>query len=151
MSAPDPSSVNVPPVEPAAPDAPGLPTSCECHGGGTDPDTPPVTVTDAVPFFPPLDAVTVNGPPFRPPAAKTPPAEIVPPPLTVHAKLGCGFIGALDASFAVAVKVCVAPADTVALAGATVMLVSTCGAACVVAFASLEYAELPAPFDARTR
>ena len=46
------------------------------------------TVTDAVPLFPPLEAVTVNGPPAVLPAVNEPFAPMVPPPLTVHANVG---------------------------------------------------------------
>jgi hypothetical protein len=43
-----------------------------------------VTVTLAVPVFPLLAAVTVNGPPAVPPAVNRPPLEIDPPPETVQ-------------------------------------------------------------------
>jgi hypothetical protein len=52
-----------------------------------------VTVTLAVPLTPPLAAVTVNGPPAVLPAVKSPLLLIVPPPLTVQLKLGCGTRG----------------------------------------------------------
>ena len=52
-----------------------------------------VTVTDAVPLTLPLAAVTVNGPPAAEPAVNSPDAEIVPPPLTVQVKVGCGLSG----------------------------------------------------------
>ena len=50
------------------------------------------TVTMAVPFTDPLEAVTVKGPPGVAPAVKSPAAVIVPPPLTFQAKLGVGLI-----------------------------------------------------------
>ena len=49
-----------------------------------------VTVTLAVPLTLPLVAVTVNGPTGVLPAVNSPLPLIVPPPLTVQVKLGCG-------------------------------------------------------------
>src|SRR5215471_15853033 len=51
-----------------------------------------VTLTLAVPFTPPLDAVTVKGPPVVVPAVNKP-DELMLPPLTVQLKVGCGLIG----------------------------------------------------------
>ena len=49
-------------------------------------------VTLAVPCTPEPGsvAVTVKGPPPRPPAANSPLASMVPPPLTSQANVGCG-------------------------------------------------------------
>ena len=52
-----------------------------------------VTVTLAVPLTLPLAALTVYGPPAALPAVKSPLLLIVPPPLTVQLKLGCGTMG----------------------------------------------------------
>ena len=52
-----------------------------------------VTVTLAVPFTPPLDAVTVNGPPLLDPAVNTPAWLMPPPPLTDQENAGWGLIG----------------------------------------------------------
>ena len=52
-----------------------------------------VTVTLAVPFTLPLDAVTVNGPPAVEPAVNSPEALMVPPPDTDQVNAGCGLIG----------------------------------------------------------
>jgi hypothetical protein len=52
-----------------------------------------VTVTLAVPFTPPLDAVTVNGPPLLDPAVNTPAELMTPPPFTNQENAGCGLIG----------------------------------------------------------
>jgi hypothetical protein len=52
-----------------------------------------VTVTLVVPLTLPLVAVTVKGPPAVLPAVKSPLLLIVPPPLTVQVKLGCGDMG----------------------------------------------------------
>ena len=53
----------------------------------------PVTVTLAVPFTPPLLAVTVKGPPAAGPAVNKPDWSIAPPPLADQAKVGCGLTG----------------------------------------------------------
>ena len=50
-----------------------------------------VTLTVAVPLIEPLVAVTVKGPPTVVPAVNKPAVVMVPPPLTVQAKIGCGF------------------------------------------------------------
>ena len=55
-----------------------------------------VTVTLAVPLIPPLDAVTVNGPPAELPAVKNPPVLMLPPPLTVQLNDGCVARGTPD-------------------------------------------------------
>ncbi len=52
-----------------------------------------VTVTLAVPFTLPLDAVTVKGPPALEPAVNKPDELIVPPPLAVQLNVGCGLSG----------------------------------------------------------
>lgn len=49
-----------------------------------------VTVTLAVPLMLPLAAVTVKGPPVVEPAVNRPVELMVPPPLTVQVKMGCG-------------------------------------------------------------
>ena len=46
-------------------------------------------MTAAVPSLPPPEARTMNGPPAVFPATKTPAAETVPPPVTVHTSVGC--------------------------------------------------------------
>ena len=58
--------------------------------------TDAVTVTCAVPDFPPEAAVTVKGPPAVAPAVKSPELFILPPPETVHVKVGCGDMPALN-------------------------------------------------------
>ena len=52
-----------------------------------------VTLTLAVPPTPLLDAVTVKGPPVVVPAVNKPNELMLPPPLTVQLKVGCGLIG----------------------------------------------------------
>ena len=52
-----------------------------------------VTVTLAVPFTLPLDAVTVKGPPVVEPAVNKPDELMEPPPLTDQVNVGCGLIG----------------------------------------------------------
>src|SRR5262245_35957648 len=82
------------------------------------------TVTAAVPLAPPLEPITVNGPPVAAPAGKRPPGEIVPPPRTLHANPGCGASGAPNWSTATAANCCVPPGMTVALDGLTATPVS---------------------------
>src|SRR5438552_17908189 len=83
-----------------------------------------VTVTLAVPETPPLEAVTVNGPPAEVPAVNRPVPLMVPPPLTVHAKTG--LIGWPNWSVADAGNCWVPPTLTLALAGETAIEVSVC-------------------------
>src|SRR6185436_8210119 len=85
---------------------------------------PPVTVTWAVPLTAPLVAVTVWGPPAVPPAVKRPAVSMVPPPETIQVKLGWLVSAVVNWSCAVAVNCWVAFVATLALAGATTMLVS---------------------------
>jgi hypothetical protein len=87
---------------------------------------PAVTVTCAVPLLPPLAAVTVNGPPAVAPAVKSPAVLIVPPPETVHVKVGWLVSVAPNWSFPLAVNCWVPPAATLAVAGVTVTLVRVC-------------------------
>jgi hypothetical protein len=82
------------------------------------------TVTLAVAECPPAVAVTTNGPPGLLPAVNRPVLLIVPPPLTVHVNVGCGFITAPNWSVPLAVNCCVPLRFTVALPGATVTLVT---------------------------
>lgn len=84
-----------------------------------------VTVTLAVPNAEPLVAVTVKGPPAVAPAVNRPLAEMVPPPLLDQLNSGCGDMGWPNWSRAVAVNCCVPPDCTDALAGVTVIDVST--------------------------
>ena len=73
-----------------------LPRLTDCDVGLTESEKSAgklATVTLAVPFTPPLDAVTVNGPPVDEPAVNKPEDEIVPPPPTNQLKAGCGLIG----------------------------------------------------------
>ena len=63
-----------------------------------------VTDTLAVPLVPPLDAVTVKGPPTLEPAVNRPEELIEPPPLTDHVNEGCGLIGWPNWSLAVALN-----------------------------------------------
>ena len=85
-------------------------------------------VTEAVPWRlePESVAVTVKGPPALPPAVKSPPASIVPPPLTVQPNVGCDAIGWPNWSSSVGVKACVAFGATVGKPGLTQMLVACC-------------------------
>ena len=52
-----------------------------------------VIVTLAIPLMAPLEAVTVKGPPVVVPAVNKPVELMVPPPLTVQVKVGCGTSG----------------------------------------------------------
>ena len=88
-----------------------------------------VTETLAVPVRPPLAAVTVNGPPAVEPALNRPAEPIVPPPLTDQVNDGCGLKAWPNWSRPVALNCCVPPAWTEALAGATVIVARTGGAA----------------------
>jgi hypothetical protein len=85
---------------------------------------PVVTVTVAVLLWPPLEAVTVYGPPAALPAVKSPLGLIVPPPVTVHANPGWVANAVPNWSLALAVNCWVAPLPTLALAGDTAMLVA---------------------------
>src|SRR5438132_13699159 len=76
-------------------------------------------VTPAIPLTPPLEAVTVKGPPAVPPAVKSPLVLMLPPPLTVQLNDGWAASATPNWSGAVAVNCCVAPVDTVALDGLT--------------------------------
>jgi hypothetical protein len=91
-----------------------------------------VTVTLAVPSLPPLDAVTVKGPPAVAPAVNSPDWLIEPPPLTDQLNAGCELKGWPNWSLAVALNGCDAPVWTEALAGETVIDVRT-GVAVAVA------------------
>jgi hypothetical protein len=78
----------------------------------------PETTTCAVPVRPDDVAVTVKGPPLAGPAVKTPAAEMVPPPETLHVTPG-EVMGWPNWSLTDAVNACVAPDNTVAIAGET--------------------------------
>ena len=82
------------------------------------------TVISAVPDRPePASvAVTVNGPPLVAPAVNMPAPSIVPPPPTIHEKVGWDAIGSSNWSRNVATKPCVAFWWTLAVGGATVAL-----------------------------
>src|SRR5436190_2180258 len=84
-----------------------------------------VTATETLdaPLTEPLEAVTVYGPPAVEPAVKRPLPLTVPPPLTVQGNAGCVASALPNWSFAVAVNCCVAPPETVALEGATAMVI----------------------------
>jgi hypothetical protein len=83
-----------------------------------------VTVTLAVLLRPPLAAVTVNGPPGV--VAENKPLElIVPPPLTDQVKIGCGLMTLPNWSRPVALNCWLPPVWTEAVAGATLIDVST--------------------------
>src|SRR5512143_674528 len=81
------------------------------------------TVTLAVPLRLPLWAVTVYGPPKAVPAVNRPPLLMVPPPFTLQTKGGWVDMLAANWSRAVAVSCWVAEGATVAVAGASTMLV----------------------------
>ena len=87
-----------------------------------------LTVTEPVPWRlePESAAVTVKGPPAVPPAVKTPLESTMPPPLTLHVKVGCDAIAAPNWSFRLAVNACVPFGATVADAGLTATLVACC-------------------------
>src|SRR5579863_1508258 len=85
-------------------------------GGGVD-----EIVTFAVPVWPPVLAVTVNGPPVALPAVNNPDEEIVPPPFADHVN-AADAIALPNWSAAVAVNCCVPLVTTVALAGVTATL-----------------------------
>ena len=70
-----------------------LPRRTDCDVGLTDSEKSAgklATVTLAVPFTPPLDAVTLNGPPTVAPAVNNPEDVMVPPPPTDQVNTGCG-------------------------------------------------------------
>ena len=92
--------------------------------GGVAETVKSVTVTLAVPETPPLEALTVNGPPAELPALNRPVPLMVPPPLTVQVK--AGLIGLPNWSAADAVNCWVPPTLTAALAGETAIEVSVC-------------------------
>ena len=81
------------------------------------------TVTVAVPFTPPLVAVTVKVPAVVP-AVKRPSVPIVPPPLTLQEKVGCVIKLFVNWSSATAVNCRVPEAFTMMFAGVMLILVS---------------------------
>ena len=105
-----------------------LPRRTETEAGLTESEKSadrPVTVTLAEPLTLPLVAVTVNGPPAVEPAVNRPAALIVPPPPTDQVNAGGGLIGWPNWSRPVAPK-CARPSiATEAVAGDTLIVVST--------------------------